>query len=176
MKIVRFAQMKEGIHINNEIIYLLPNGKTLFIRPECIDKMQKYRQVKRNDTEAGGILIGRILIENGHYIIDEVSEPMTTDKRRRTYFKRNMEGHQEFFNSIWDREVGSCFYLGEWHTHPENNPTPSSIDWKNWNRLKRIGFESECLFFIIVGINEMKVWYSEKNSKIIELRRRSSFG
>ncbi|MBX0351295.1 MULTISPECIES: Mov34/MPN/PAD-1 family protein [Bacillus cereus group] len=165
------------ILIKNEFVYILPNEKTLFIRPEAIAKMLKYRQDKSSSAEAGGILIGRILIENEHYIIDDVSEPMSTDKRSRCRFSRKPEGHQEYFNSIWERENGCCFYLGEWHTHPEYVPTPSSVDRKDWDRLVRIDFENDALFFLIVGIKEIKVWYGNSvNKKIIELKRRDFVG
>ncbi len=163
------------ILIKNEFVYILPNEKTLFIRPEAIVKMLKYKQDKSSFSEAGGILIGRILLENEHYIIDDVSEPMPTDKRSRFRFSRKPEGHQEYFNSIWEREDGCCFYLGEWHTHPENVPIPSSVDRKDWERIVGLDFENETLFFIIVGIKEIKVWYGNSaNKKIIELKRRVS--
>ncbi|WP_341285288.1 Mov34/MPN/PAD-1 family protein [Priestia megaterium] len=165
------------IHINKKYVYILPNNKTLFIRSEAIEKMLKYRQNKLRSLEAGGILIGRILIENGHYIIDDVSEPMPTDKRSRYRFSRKPEGHQEYFNTIWERENGCCFYLGEWHTHPEYVPTPSSVDRKDWNRLVRLKFENDILFFVIVGIKEIKVWYGDLNEReIIELKRRDFVG
>lgn len=165
------------ILINNEFVYILPNEKTLFIRPEAIAKMLKYRQDKSSSPEAGGILVGRILLENEHYIIDDVSEPMPTDKRSRFRFSRKTEGHQEYFNSIWERENSCCFYLGEWHTHPEYVPTPSSIDRKDWNRLVRLDFENDVLFFVIVGIKEIRVWYGNlSNKEIIGLKRRDFVG
>lgn len=165
------------ILIKNGFVYILPNEKTLFIRPEAIVKMQKYKQDELFSSEAGGILIGRILIENEHFIIDDVSEPMSTDKRSRFRFRRRPEGHQEYFNSILKRENGCCFYLGEWHTHPEYVPTPSSVDRKEWNRLVRLDFENDALFFIIVGIKEIKVWYGTiRDKEIVELKRRDFFG
>ncbi|MGG0888960.1 Mov34/MPN/PAD-1 family protein [Cytobacillus horneckiae] len=163
--------------ITNEFVYVLPNNKTLFIRPEAIEKMLKYRQDKSFSLEAGGILIGRILLENEHYIIDDVSEPMSTDKRSRFRFSRKPVGHQEYFNSIWERENRCCFYLGEWHTHPEFVPIPSYVDRMDWDRLLRLNFENDTLFFIIVGIKKIKVWYGNlDNKKIIELKRRNFVG
>jgi integrative and conjugative element protein (TIGR02256 family) len=110
-------------------------------------------------------------VEDGNYIVDDVSEPMPTDRRSRTRFCRKPEGHQDYFNKVWEREGGRCFYLGEWHTHPERVPIPSSVDRKDWNRLLNIGYETRCLFFIILGIEKLKVWYGTED-KIIELKRR----
>ncbi|WP_245751708.1 Mov34/MPN/PAD-1 family protein [Amphibacillus marinus] len=169
--------MKVGIHINRNLVYTLPNNKILFIRPEALAKMHQYKQVKWRDTEAGGILIGRILIEDGNYIIDEVSEPMLTDKRTRIRFIRKPDGHQEYFNKIWKREKGTCFYFGEWHTHPQRIPVPSRTDRKEWNRLINISFEADFLFFIIIGIDDFKVYCgSTSGRKILELNRRYELG
>ncbi|MED2974080.1 Mov34/MPN/PAD-1 family protein [Fictibacillus sp. B-59209] len=135
--------------------------------------MNQYKQVRQRDKEAGGILIGRILLEDGNYIIDDVSEPMPDDKRTRTRFSRKPAAHQEYFDQIWDEADGRCFYLGEWHTHPEDVPHPSSIDHKNWKRLLGEDFEPDYLFFIIIGIKETRVWFGEKSSSTInELVRR----
>jgi integrative and conjugative element protein (TIGR02256 family) len=169
--------MKEGITINNELVFIVPTGKTLFIRPEALEKMISFRQSNMNDTEAGGILIGRILLENEHYIIDDVTIPMLNDNRKRTRFSRKSEGHQEYFDSIFQREQGTCYYLGEWHTHPERIPNPSYIDKKDWKRILGIGFESDNLFFIIIGIDKIKVWWGNVLSyKIEELKRRGLLG
>lgn len=156
-----------------EEIFILPNNKVLCIKTEALEKMFKYRQLNLRDTEAGGILIGRILLEDENYIIDDVSEPVSTDIRKRTRFIRKPEGHQEYFNSVWVKEEGSCFYLGEWHTHPQKIPIPSKTDRKEWNRLLNIEFESDSLFFIIIGTDELKVWYG-KELKEIELKRRDN--
>jgi integrative and conjugative element protein (TIGR02256 family) len=175
MKCARFVLVKEGIYINNkaEEVFILPDKKNLCIRPEALDKMDGYRQLRQFDKEAGGILIGRVLVEDGNYIIDDVSEPMPTDKRARTRFSRKPEGHQEYFNDVWEREDGRCFYLGEWHTHPEKVPVPSSVDRKGWDRLLNIGYEIGCLFFIIVGIDQLKVWYGYgEEPLVVELKRR----
>ncbi len=124
------------------------------------------------DKEAGGILVGRILVEGNNIIIDDISEPMPTDKRKRNSFSRGPDGHQEYMNESFQREKGCCFYLGEWHTHPEKVPNPSSIDRKDWERLLKVGFESGCLFFIIVGIDDLKVWYGQvEKLVIVELER-----
>ena len=171
---VQCALKKEWIciDINNESIYLLPDNRLLYIRPEAIGKMFKYKQINWMDKEAGGILLGRILEEDNNIIIDDVSEPMLTDKRKRSRFSRQPDGHQEYMNESFQREKGCCFYLGEWHTHPQRIPVHSSIDRKDWERLLKEGFESGCLLFVIVGIDDLKVWYGQvENPVIVELER-----
>lgn len=43
-------------------------------------------------------------------------------------------------------------YIGEWHTHPEDYPLPSSIDNSQWELCRKNSTES--LIFVIFGIND----------------------
>lgn len=158
------------------MVFLLPDGRKLLIRSESLKTMEKYRQFKLNDTEAGGILIGRILFDSNDFIIDIVSEPMYSDIRKRSYFKRKSETHQAYFDAEWTVSDGRCFYLGEWHTHPERIPHPSKVDIKDWKRIMNLSFESDYLFFIIVGTQETKAWcaYRDKE-RIIDLRGETNY-
>jgi integrative and conjugative element protein (TIGR02256 family) len=70
----------------------------------------------------------------------------------RCFFFKNKDEHQTVIDEKWEETKGTCNYLGEWHTHPEDHPTPSSIDIKTWFRLvKETKFEFGELYFIIVG-------------------------
>ncbi|AJD92892.1 UBA/THIF-type NAD/FAD binding protein [Jeotgalibacillus malaysiensis] len=159
-----------------EMIFPLPDGRKLLIRPEALEKMRKYRQLQKKDTEAGGILIGRILFESNDFIIDNVSEPMFSDIRKRAYFKRKPAAHQAYFDTEWAASDGRCFYLGEWHTHPETIPHPSIVDMTDWNRIMNLSFESDYLFFVIVGTQGTKVWGADRdNERIIELRGEKNY-
>ncbi|WP_339284019.1 Mov34/MPN/PAD-1 family protein [Oceanobacillus sp. FSL K6-3682] len=163
--------------IKEDYLYYLPCGKTLLIKKNVLHKMNNYRQINRKDLEAGGILIGRILIENENYVIDDVTIPTQYDKRTRNRFKRNPKGHQEYYDDLFRETDGRCFYLGEWHTHPERLPRPSFIDKRNWKRINELKFETEDLFFIILGTTDLKVWSISKNEdKIILLDREDKNG
>lgn len=144
------------------MIFPLPEGRKLLIRSEALKKMEKYRQSNSKDTEAGGILIGRILYDSNDFVIDDVSEPMFSDVRKRSYFKRKPEAHQAYFDTEWTASDGRCFYLGEWHTHPERIPHPSKVDKTDWEKIMNLSFESDHLFFLIVGTQETKAWCADR--------------
>ena len=61
--------------------------------------------------------------------------------------------------------------MGVWHTHPQRIPSPSSIDWADWtDSLKKEKTGCEYIFFIIVGVEEWRVWMGDlKNGIIIEI-------
>lgn len=150
----------------------MPCGKKLLIKDNVLKKFNAFKQLKKKDKEAGGILVGQILIETGNYVIDNVTTPMAQDKRTRHRFSRKSQGHQEYYNYLFHKNDRRYFYLGEWHTHPERIPSPSFTDKRNWHRISNFGFENEYLFFIILGTIELKVWSINKsNRKIVLLDR-----
>ena len=101
---------------------------TLVFNLETLKIFKKYRQLGKRDKEAGGILMGQV--RDYHIYITRASLPSSFDKATRYSFKRNKKIAQlliyyEFWNS-----GKTITYLGEWHTHPEPNPTPSFTDIK----------------------------------------------
>jgi len=58
-----------------------------------------------------------------------------------------------------------------WHTHPERDPTPSSVDRRDWEKaVASDTFEGDRLFFPIVGIDRIRVWSKARNGPIEELQ------
>lgn len=141
------------------MIYVNREDAMLEIKNSVIEKISKYKQIDIKDREAGGILIGRKMLDSNNYIIDICTEPQKYDKRERYSFLRSKKIHQEILDELWEESGATKSYLGEWHTHPENDPTPSSkdlIEWKKllFNQTKEVEF----LFFIIVGIKNIRVY------------------
>jgi hypothetical protein len=56
---VQYVLKKEWICIdsNNEEVYLLPDNRTLYIRPEAIEKMFKYKQEKKEALKNRGLML-----------------------------------------------------------------------------------------------------------------------
>jgi integrative and conjugative element protein (TIGR02256 family) len=105
-------------------------------------------------TEAGGILIGN---RRGlHLEIIDATPPLPSDIRSYTRFVRQDPQHNFVLVKHWEESGQSLTYLGDWHTHPEDHPTPSAIDsreWKTlWNALK------VPLVFVIFGRRSARAW------------------
>ena len=59
---------------------------------------------------------------------------------------------QRIINKKWHESNGIENYLGEWHSHPENRPTPSHIDRGLIRQVIRDGANAfKKVFLIIVG-------------------------
>lgn len=106
-----------------------PNGIKLIISQEVIDEINKYRQFS-NDSEYGGILLGKKELNNDTYVISNVTVPSIYDCSTKTSFIRDKNNAQKQINKIWEDSNGIINYMGEWHTHSVKNPIPSTTDKK----------------------------------------------
>lgn len=114
-----------------------PNTKRLvLVSEEVLALISSYRQSGPDDCEAGGILMGKR--RGMHFEITFATAPQAKDARSRCRFTRHPDGHQEIAEGRFRATNGEENYLGEWHTHPENHPTPSDIDVRDWKRLSKI--------------------------------------
>ena len=141
------------------LVYRRASGALVKIDHVAVTAMRAYRQSRWWRTEAGGVLLGRYIRDSPDVVVDEVTLPMRGDRRRRTSFRRSAKGHQKIIDQRWQTSEGTCQYLGEWHTHPEPDPTPSLIDTEDWQRrLHADQFDGDSLLFVIVGTTIVAVW------------------
>ncbi|WP_367652101.1 Mov34/MPN/PAD-1 family protein [Pseudomonas aeruginosa] len=114
-----------------------PSSKRLvLVNEKVLALILSYRQSNPDDCEAGGILMGKRRGE--HFEITFATAPQAKDTRSRCRFTRHPDGHQEIAEERFRETNGEENYLGEWHTHPENHPMPSTIDTRDWKRLSKI--------------------------------------
>jgi integrative and conjugative element protein (TIGR02256 family) len=160
------------LSIEAGLVFRRQDGSGVKLSSEALSEMRAFRQTRANHTEAGGILLGRYIVGCRDVVIDEITIPMQGDKRMRLAFRRSPERHQEVIDSRWEASRGTCQYLGEWHTHPELSPTPSSTDLSDWRRrLRADQFAGDSLLFIIMGIREVRVWEGSRSTMSIDLLR-----
>lgn len=120
--------------------------------------MLKFVQDTPSKPEAGGVLLGRYILDTHDVVVDLITEPMPRDLRSRVRFFRHRRGHQIAIDQTWRESSGTCTWLGEWHSHPEHNPSPSFTDHADWRRKLLVDRYDEVLFFVIVGIQNICVW------------------
>lgn len=107
-------------------IYRIPNGGYVLIESSVWDKLDRYRQKKPSDNESGGILLGFRKSSSLHII--DITNPAEDDVKSRFRFKRQSPAHRNHAHTCWKRSGKTITHLGDWHTHPERNPSPSFID------------------------------------------------
>lgn len=140
------------------------NGGIVEFSGESEAVLGSHRQVRDGDAEAGGILLGRLISSSTNVVIDRVTPPSLHDRRSRFAFFRARRPAQAAVDQAWNESGQVINYLGEWHTHPEDHPSPSCIDKRDWNRIvSKAQFEQDALFFAIIGRVSTRVWEVSKS-------------
>lgn len=109
----------------------------------------QYVQASDTDCEAGGLLLGSV--HGAHMLIQQATVPTAWDKRFRHLFERMPFGHEAIALSRWMASQGTVRYLGEWHSHPEDHPHPSSLDRSEWGSLSAKRQDKRPMLAVIVG-------------------------
>jgi integrative and conjugative element protein (TIGR02256 family) len=151
--------MKDALYFHNI------RGGILKIDVAPLQRMHNYIQDAARKKEAGGVLLGRFIIDSKDVVVDEVTVPMPGDKRSRFRFFRKSKRHQAVIDHVWTKSERRVNYLGGWHTHPEPIPSFSRIDVIDWKKALRCEqFDSETLYFIVVGTEQVCVWEGIKRT------------
>ncbi|PWK20014.1 Mov34/MPN/PAD-1 family protein [Xanthomarina spongicola] len=134
------------------------------IYKNVIDKMNDYIQDVSYKPESGGILMGYVLKENV-FAINDISVPSKLDKASRYNFTRSKKNAQQILNKAFNNSDGKQIYLGEWHTHPEDFPSPSNLDFKSIKKQFQGNIlNSPLIFMIIYGRKGFYITYEKGDS------------
>ncbi|GAB3879629.1 hypothetical protein GCM10028824_43360 [Hymenobacter segetis] len=94
----------------------------VLIEPAALDFMRQLT-LATPGVETGGILIGKISAGLVH--VQYASPPGPGAVRTPMRFERDVESCQQFLNGY---AAQGLLYLGEWHSHPDENNNPSTTD------------------------------------------------
>ena len=134
------------------------------ISENVVDIFAKFKQIKRNAPEAGGIVLGQV---KGKYIfVSKATTPCFSDIFSRFSFIRDYNIAQLIVDYEFYNNNGHLIYLGEWHTHPENTPSPSPQDFKMIkNQYRKNTLNEDYILMFIIGIKTIYMgMYNEKSN------------
>ena len=158
------------------LVFSVTPSQRLIIVERAIEQMKSFAQIRWWQSEAGGVLLGRHLLDSRDIVVDEVTTPQPTDSRSRFSFFRSKR-HEVLARDRWHQEAGTSAYLGLWHTHPEEDPVPSGVDRGDWQQaVTRDTFEGDDLFFPIVGTKQIRVWTLSRRGTFRELSEANKNG
>jgi integrative and conjugative element protein (TIGR02256 family) len=142
----------------NELIYNIPDSEhKLLFAPEVLKTFLTYRQ-KENECEAGGLLFAEFDLPIIRII--DASNPTKGDKRWRTLFIPSRILQRQLIRQQFKK---GYHFIGEWHTHPVINPSPSCLDIKSVkDSFLNSKHELNYFVMVIVGSDEdgLKLWVS----------------
>ena len=95
------------------------------IKEEVVDMLKSYAQHEGN--ELCGVLTG-IKVGDNTFRICKVSPPCVRSHSR-CGCQRDAELANQFLTDDYEASEQTRTYIGEWHTHPEQNPHPSQTDY-----------------------------------------------
>lgn len=145
-------------------------GGQVYLAPPALDKLMECRQLTPAAAEAGGVMLGRLIVGAPDIVVDEVAGPFAEDHRSRFAFFRPKRKTQQIVDKAWHSSRGTKIYVGEWHTHPEDIPHPSAEDFRSWKRICETAvFEQESLLFLIAGHVGVRIWEQPKDGDPEEL-------
>jgi integrative and conjugative element protein (TIGR02256 family) len=129
--------------------YLTPFGH-VELSDDVLETLHRHRQLKAASREAGGQLFARF--GNDGMVIVRATEPTAGSRRGRTFFWPSRRDEQKEIKALF---AEGLHYVGDWHSHPEAFPEPSSAD---IDKMEGIYDESQhelnCMVMLIVGTSE----------------------
>lgn len=147
--------------LDSDLVFRDQNGQFVVLMHHIAERLQTYRQLTYSSPESAGVLIGER--RGAHIIISDLSVPGDGDIRSRCRVDRRGAHHQTKVISSFHQSEGTAQYIGEWHTHPEDHPTPSAIDKLSWSKNLDTG---STMVLIIVG--RQSIWLAKKEKQAIE--------
>lgn len=123
------------------------SSQRIVITPQVVDHMATHRQLAWFAREAGGQLFGSI--SASEVVVSAATGPYRGDQRWWSSYRSNAKAAQ---SAIDQHAKKGLFYLGEWHTHPEEYPTASAADRDAMTRLRTASeTRSSALLMLIQG-------------------------
>ncbi len=128
----------------------------LLVRRRVLSQIFIQANQLHQSKETGGILIGSYRGRHIDVTSCTIQQPM--DLASKYGFHRRDCKHQYVATRNWRRSNGHLTYLGEWHSHPELDPSPSLVDTSSW--VTATIKNKKNMIFIVVGQQAFWIGYS----------------
>jgi integrative and conjugative element protein (TIGR02256 family) len=133
------------------ISYPVGTSTQLLVLTDCvIEHFRQHRQLHWWQRESGGQLFARL--EADRIIVEKSTGPRKGDRRTRYSYAPNRKAEQQEIDSFFSQNL---HYIGDWHSHAQRIPGPSSVDTRNIGECVRKS--QHCLngfVLIVVGREE----------------------
>ena len=134
--------------------YILNTDLTLEVSSEVVEKL--YNISNNTKIEDCGVFTGSITRVGTHRINKMSPSCLLADSQSRYTCVRNVDIANDFIKNDYLNSNSTRVYFGEWHTHPEETPYPSSIDISSIIDIYHTSDQPlDIIFFAIVGYKEI---------------------
>lgn len=133
-------------------------GTLVCFSPEVVAHFVAYRQQRKIKTEIGGQLFARFV--KNEVRVTRATGPNASDERSRTSFRPDQIHQNLEIKRLFEDKL---HFVGDWHTHPEQTPSPSSLDLASMEDcFKKSRHQLKAFVMVIVGRAEFPegLWVS----------------
>lgn len=146
-----------------ELTYTVPDSSlSVTLAPDVLAHFEANTQ-RWGHREAGGQLFGTFPSPN-IMMVEKATGPVSAYRRFLHRISLNLHVDQKEINDEFKKGL---HYLGDWHTHPATNPSPSPIDYRTFqSRFRQSTHELIEMLMIIVGTNSFPegLWVGLQNN------------
>ena len=123
----------------------------IFIKFEIhvIETLSRLRQTGARD-ESGGMLFTN-KVDTNHVIVKAASRPTTNDIRTRNGFIHDKKSSQMLISKFYSEGL---HYIGDWHSHAQINPIPSTKDFATINSVYQKSTHNLNYFLMLITSND----------------------
>ncbi len=120
---------------------------TIIFGNRVIETFKKFQQSDDTKLEAGGQLFAAL--NEGRIDVLHATVPGEKAARGRYFFRPNRRKEQQEIKAAFKKKL---HFVGDWHTHPEPLPSPSSSDVEKASEIfRRSEHELNALLMVIMG-------------------------
>ncbi len=155
------AYKAEGVEITDyRVFYQKELGFVLTVFSNCEEDIYNFARAYY-PYEFGGVLIGGYS-DNGKQIY--LTDVLIPDKfsNSRFSFKGDTKKINKVIKQYYDQSNGNIIYLGDWHSHPNNSNSYSSLDYraiKNQARSSTVSINNPLMAIISIGREGYEIGY-----------------
>jgi integrative and conjugative element protein (TIGR02256 family) len=136
------------------------------ISPSVVEHFIEHRQEGKIKTEIGGQLFAKF--SKNEVQVLTATGPNNIDRQGWSWFRPNLRNQNSEIKRLFKNGL---HFVGDWHTHPERAPSPSSWDLESMEDcFKKSRHQLKAFLMIIVGRAEFPkgFWVSLHNEKTWE--------
>ena len=144
--------MQKPLKTYESLWYTLPNNLGVVeFTVDVLEYFSRYQQKCVKAKEAGGQLFWKLAAQ-GHRQLVLVTGPRKCDKRTRTSYKSDWRAEQREIDKLYKKEL---HWLGDWHTHPELIPKPSTVDIQTIKEVySKTQYRGPGILMVVVGTKD----------------------
>lgn len=135
------------------LLYNLPDNLILTISDEAIEYINRCIQLN-SKTEIGGQLFCGF---NKHGITIQKATLSEAESKSKYRFKSKLSSDQKQINDMFSH---GFHYIGDWHSHFEDSPSPSDIDMSTFKSIySKSAKKLNYMVFSIISANTADKWW-----------------